>query len=189
MVGEMWNRSGHTVRRCSLTSVLLASLALLPSFAWAAREDPKADRGEHRQQTQAQHAARGQQTPAQPPAAGRANASQRRASGNLLVAPAAAAPTVRINKGNTAARIPSQPRGASRLARARCRAPTPTRTTASRTSAPQRRKLARPTGASPRRSSGRAVAPASPPSRRPNLATSPRRPAPILMGFAGRPRE
>ena len=113
MVEEMWNRSGHAIRRCSLTSVLLASLALLPSFAWAAHDEQKADRGTDKQQTQAQPAARGRQTPAQPPAPSRATGPQRQPSGAALAAPAATAPVVRISQGNAAAPVSSRSRKAS----------------------------------------------------------------------------
>ena len=113
MVEEMWNRSDHMVRRCSLTAVLLASLALLPSFAGAARDEQKADRGKDKQQTQAQPAAQGRQTSAQPVAPGRATGPQRQPSGAALAAPAAAAPVVRISQGNAAAPVSSRSRETS----------------------------------------------------------------------------
>jgi len=100
MVEEMWNRLGHTVRRCSLTSVLLASLAVLPLSAGAARDEEKADRGTDKKQTQAQQAARGRQKPTQPPAPTPVTGPQGQPSGV-----AAAAPGVRIGQAKAAAPI------------------------------------------------------------------------------------
>jgi hypothetical protein len=112
MVEEMWNRLGHTVRRCSLTSVLLASLAVLPLSAGAARDEEKSDRSTDKHQTQAQQAGHGPKKTAQPPALGRATGPQRQPSGPVA-APAAAAPAVRTSTGRTAAPIPSRSREAS----------------------------------------------------------------------------
>ncbi len=96
----MWKRSTYSALGCLPASALLASLALLPSSAWAARGEQKADRGTSTQQTQTQERAQSRQTPAQP-------------SGSVLIAPAPAALTARIDRGNAAAPMPSQPREAS----------------------------------------------------------------------------
>ncbi len=111
MVGEMRNRSDHTVRRCSLTSLLLASLALLPSFGWAGREDPRAGRDGSGQRPQA--STLGRQMPLQPAAPSRPSAPQRQASGKLPSASVAAPPAARIDRGNVAAPMPSLLRGVS----------------------------------------------------------------------------
>ena len=77
-------------RRSSLTAVLLASLALLPIRAWAARDEEKADRAKDKQQTQVQPAARGRQAVEQRPVPGAMTGPQRTPNGVVSAAPAPA---------------------------------------------------------------------------------------------------
>ena len=118
----MWKRLAHPAHGCFLTSALLASLALLPSSAWAARDEQKADRGKDKQQTQTQQRAQSRQTQAQPAAPSRASRSGRQPSGSVLTAPAAADRSARIDRGNA---------GAPALSRSR-EIPAPSQTTTPR---------------------------------------------------------
>ena len=106
----MWKRLAYSVHGCLLTSALLASLALLPSSAWAARDEQKADRGKDKQQTQTQQRAQSRQTQAQPAAPSRVSGSGRQPSGGMLTAPAAPDWSARIDRGNAAAPVLSRSR-------------------------------------------------------------------------------